>query len=160
MARAKFVKKAAKDYPEHGIAKGESYYWWKFMVGGRGGPKHYSKTPPKPSQLTQSEFLQGLRGIQEQVDALAADSELPDAVADIVQQLRDLGQEQEDKKDNLPDSLQNGPTGELLDSRKEACEQAADEFEQIDFDNDEAQKEEYWAEKLEEVQAVEMGEGG
>lgn len=26
MARANFVKAARKDYPEHGIKKGESYY--------------------------------------------------------------------------------------------------------------------------------------
>ncbi len=56
MARAHFVKKARKDNPAAGIKAGDSYYWWKFRRGG----KHYSKTAPRPSQLTQSEYLRRL----------------------------------------------------------------------------------------------------
>ena len=35
MTRAHFVKKARKDHPEGDIKKGDSYWWWAFMVGGR-----------------------------------------------------------------------------------------------------------------------------
>jgi hypothetical protein len=52
MARAHFVKKARKAIPGTDIKKGDSYYWWKFRFGG----KRTSKTAPKASQLTQSEF--------------------------------------------------------------------------------------------------------
>ncbi len=47
MARAHFVKAAAKDHPEHGIKKGESYWWWAFRSA-YGSRKVYSKTQPKP----------------------------------------------------------------------------------------------------------------
>ena len=73
MTRAHFVKKARKDHPEGDIKKGDSYWWWAFMVGGRGGPKHYSKTQPKASQLTQSEYLGSIADIQDELNALGAD---------------------------------------------------------------------------------------
>ncbi len=42
MAKATFVKKAQKDYPEFGIKKGDSYWHWAFAFG----PKYKSKTQP------------------------------------------------------------------------------------------------------------------
>lgn len=170
MARAHFVKKAAKD---HGaIKKGESYYWWAFMVGGRGGPKHYSKTAPKRSQLTQSEFLGTLYDIEDDISALAADDGLEDAVADIANRLAELADAQEEKKGNMPDSLQDSATGEQLQERADACRSASEELEQISFSDkpDEAEDrkgtdeadaqsededgEDYWQGKLDEVQGV------
>ena len=62
MPRVYFVKKARKDYPV-GIKKGDSYYWWKFRYGGI----HRSKTRPRPSQLTQSEFLSTIYAIIEEI---------------------------------------------------------------------------------------------
>lgn len=158
MARAHFVKKARKAHKAGGIKKGESYYWWAFMVGGRGGPKHYSKTAPRPSQLTQSEFLGSLYALQEEIDDLDANDGLGAAVEDIASRLRDLGTEQSDKKDNLPEGLQEGPTGELLQERADACEAAADDLEGITFDvsekEDDQSDEDYWQEKLDEVQEI------
>lgn len=141
MARATFVKAARKDYPEHGIKKGDSYYWWAFMQGGRGGPKRYSKTPPKRSQLTQSEFYSRLYDLQDHVSALTAQDadQLSSDRDSIAEELRELGSEQTDKFDNLPENFQNGETGERLTERAEWCESQADEFEQIDFDDFEAE---------------------
>ena len=45
--------------------------------------------------------------------------------------VRALGEETDDRFNNLPDSLQTGPTGELLEARSEACQTAADELEGI-----------------------------
>ena len=101
MARAHFVAKARTDHPEGGIKKGESYYWWAFMVGGRGGPKHYSKTPPRRSQLTQSEFYSALYEIEDSLNALPADDGLGDAVASIVSDLENLAEETRTKKENI-----------------------------------------------------------
>jgi len=75
MARANFVKAAAKDYPEQGIKKGDSYYWWKFRHGG----KRYSKTMPKQSQLTQSEFLSGVWSVEETLAELSMPTDLSPA---------------------------------------------------------------------------------
>lgn len=72
MARATFVKKARKDIPGTDIKAGESYYWWKFRFGG----KHYSKTPPRRSQLTQSDFLGQLYAIEDEIQGLVADDTL------------------------------------------------------------------------------------
>ncbi len=129
MARAHFVAEARTDHPEGGIKKGESYYWWAFMVGGRGGPKHYSKTPPRRSQLTQSEFYSALYDIEDSINALPADDGLGDAVASIVGDLENLAEETRTKKENMPDGLQEGGIGQMLEERADACQSAADERE-------------------------------
>ena len=51
MPRLHYVKKARKDNPA--VKAGEPYYWWKHAWSA----KQYSKTRPRPSQLTQSEFM-------------------------------------------------------------------------------------------------------
>lgn len=168
MPRCNFVKKARKDVPNSDIKAGESYYWWKFKRGG----KYVSRTPPRRSQLTRSSFLGQIYDIEDQIRALTADSGLPDEIANIAQALRDLGSECEDSKNNMPDHLQEGDTGQLLDSRKEGCETAADELDAIETDytpsddvDDEAdedeqqqdaedEEQEHWDRVLEEVQAV------
>lgn len=134
MARAHFVQKARKDYPEHDIKKGESYYWWAFRYGG----KHFSKTPPKASQLTQSEFLSAMADIEERIGAISGDSleDLPNIQSErdeLVDELYNLAQEQEDKKSNMPEGLQEGQTGELLQTRCDECNSMAEELAAVDL---------------------------
>jgi hypothetical protein len=154
MAHATFVKKARKNVPNTDIKAGDSYYWWKFRFGG----KHYSKTQPRRSQLTQSSFYSQLYDIEDAIGDLKAGPDLEGDVQDIAQQLRDLGQEASDARDNMPESLQDSDTGTMLQERYDACEAAADELENLTFDpedRDETEtEEEYWEEKLAEVQAV------
>lgn len=135
MPRVTHVKAAAKDHPAAGIKKGESYYWWKFRFGG----KHMSKTPPRPSQLTQSDFLSTQLELEERIGDLKADTfeDLKGEVESIVEEIRRLGEEQADKIGNLPDSFQQGPTGELLQGRADGCEEWADALEGVDLDVDE-----------------------
>lgn len=130
MARPTFVQKARKDIPQAGVVKGESYYWWSFLRGG----KHYSKTPPKPSQLTSSEFLSQFYAIQERIAELDANDELQSVIEELATDLTSLADECRDKVSNLPDSLQSSPTAELLENRADACESAASDFESIDCD--------------------------
>jgi len=123
MTKVNFVKSARKDYPDAGIAKGDSYYWWSFRFGGR----RVSKTPPKPSQLTQSEFLSTMYSAQEQVEVMSASTvpELEEIVGDLrslAEDIRSLGDNQADKLSNMPDNLQQAETGQLLESRVGACE--------------------------------------
>lgn len=138
MARAHFVAKAAKDNPV--AKKGESYWWWKHMVGGRGGPKCYSKTKPRPSQLTQSEFGSRWLEIVERLEDLDPSSEdmasLGNTRDELVSVLNDLADETEGKLDNLPDGLRDGPTGELLQARADAAREWADNLEQVDLDGE------------------------
>jgi hypothetical protein len=129
MPRVHHVKKARKDNP---VAKvGEPYYWWKFRHGG----KKFSKTYPKQSQLTQSEFLSQAYALNETLADLASESidELRMDAEQIASDFRQLGEEQEEKLYNMPDSLQEGPTGELLQQRRDDCDDIAQQLEDVEF---------------------------
>lgn len=180
MATLHHVKKSRKAYRADGIKKGQPYWWWKFRNSGI----YRSPTEPKRSQLTQSEFYGTIWDIEDRISELKADSSLEEAVKEIIDELTQLGEEQEEKRNNMPDSLQDSETGNLLEERKDACENAASELEQIDleFDLDSAAEDdgqirdlkegdeddkdeqiearrkeiedEFWQEKLDEVQNV------
>jgi hypothetical protein len=159
MARAHFVKKARQDGPKgSGIKKGDAYWWWKFMVGGRGGPKHYSKTPPKRSMLTQSSYYSALYDIEDDIAALSASESIGDDIADIANRLNELADEQEEKLNNMPEGLQQGSSGEMLQERADACRAAAETLEAIECDvdhkGDDESAEDFWQSKLDEAQEV------
>lgn len=129
MPRVNKVEKAAKDQPDHGIKKGDTYYWWKFRFGG----KRVSKTFPKASQLTQSEYLSEIYSIHEDF-ADTEDGDLRDAIPDLVDRIRECGEGCQERLDNMPEGLQQGSTGEMLQERIDCCESAADELEGLDFE--------------------------
>lgn len=168
MAKAQFVKKARKDIPSAGIKAGESYYWWSFRFGG----KHYSKTPPKPSQLTGSAFMSQFLSIQEQFQELEADESLEDNVQNLKDELESLKDETQGSLDNMPEGLQQGSTGELLQERIDAIDGWISDLDAIDFSFDDEERNEeaeadlsddekeearqerasaFWQEKLDEV---------
>lgn len=155
MARAVFVKKARKD--NSAVKAGESYWWWSFRFGG----KYYSKTRPRPSQLTQSDFMSQILELGEEIDDLSVTittiETLVDIRDDIADRIQVLGEEQSDKFENMPEGFQEGPTGELLENRYEESVSMADQLEAVDledFDEDEMKLEEWLAEKIEELQAI------
>lgn len=55
----------------------------------------------------------------------------------IVDEIRTHGEEQTEKRDNMPDSLQYSETGELLERRADAMEEWALELENVDISMDE-----------------------
>jgi hypothetical protein len=117
------------------IAKGESYYHWAFQYGG----KHYSKTQPKPSQLTQSNYLSQLYTIQETIADIepGGNDDIDSIIRDTVSDLENLKDECENSLSNMPESLQSSPTGELLQERIDALDNAISELESIDVNYDE-----------------------
>jgi hypothetical protein len=134
MAKVNHVKSARKDYPEAGIKKGESYYWWEFRFGGT----HRSKTPPKPSQLTQSEFLSTLYSAKERMEAIDTSnyetvSDLESEIEEIRSDLEQLKDDTQEKLDNMPEGLQQGDTGQLLQERIDNLDGLISELEGIDF---------------------------
>lgn len=137
MPRVHHVKKARKDNPV--TKKGGSYYWWKFRYGG----KRYSLTPPKQSQLTQSPYYANLYDLQDEIEnGECVDSDTFESLRDqVAESLREYGQECQDSLDNMPESLQYSPTGELLQERVDACESAADEVESLEEFSDEEPQE-------------------
>jgi hypothetical protein len=131
MPKVTFVKSARKANPVAEV--GQSYYWWKFRFGG----KRYSKKMPRPSQLTQSEYLSTLRSLIEQVeDHNVGDPEAFEELRDeIVSAVTDLREQAQDSLDNMPESLQASPTGELLQERIDALESAESDIENLEVDD-------------------------
>jgi len=129
------------------IPAGKIYYKWTFRYGGT----HRSLTRPRPSQLTQSEFLSTVYDIGERLGDMTVE-DLPEAEAgieEIREELENLRDETQEKLDNMPYQLQEAPTGQLLQGRIESLEEMISELEGIeipnreDYDNDDEGEEEY-----------------
>lgn len=116
--------KARKDYPDIGVVKGEMYYKWSIKLQ-RGGLVRRSKTYPRPSQLNLG-FSGQLGDIVQDIGA----AQDVDDLRSLAETLRELGSEQQEKYDNMPEGLQQGDTGQLLEERANNCETWADEIEQ------------------------------
>lgn len=132
MARLNVVKKSRKAYKEFGIKKGDTYYWWKFRFGG----VHKSKTQPKRSQLTQSDFLGQVYDLE---DEMTEASEIDQGTIDNwVSTLETLRDECQDKLDNMPEQLQeNSSSGQLLQERIDQLEDWISNLENVDCEIDE-----------------------
>jgi hypothetical protein len=139
MARV-FTQKAAKDYPSKGIKKGDIYYSWTLHKQ----PRQISATRPRPSQLTGSEKLSTLYGLRESIEDAKFDS-LEDWAAFLNETAgcaRDVGEEYQDSLDNMPESLQQGSTGEAIQEKIDEIEawaaeleDAANDIEALDIDD-------------------------
>ena len=142
MARATFVKAAQKD--NSAVKKGESYYWWKFRFGG----KHYSKTRPKSSQLTQSAFLGTVYAIVESIEdtepsSFKNGSDMQSFIESTKDDIASLRDETQDSLDNMPEHLQeSSSSGELLTERIELLEEWETNIDGIDEPYDETEDEE------------------
>lgn len=134
MPRVHHIQKARKSYPEFGIKKGDAYYRWSIKLH-RGGLVRMSLTPPKRSQLTVSEFYSTLYALQEQNEFTKCQdfSELESMRDEVAGELEQLRDEQQEKLDNMPEGLQQGSTGELLQERYDALESAVDDLTGVDI---------------------------
>lgn len=108
-----FHRKAGKDYPAQGIKKGDMYYTADVMTGPRSSKTIRSLKPIPRGQLTSSEFLSTAYDLSDQLET--CDS--LDQLAEIKQGFEELQSETQDKLDNMPEGLQQGPTGEQLQER-------------------------------------------
>lgn len=151
MATANFVKKAQKD--NDAVKKGESYWWWSFRFGG----KHFSKERPKPSQLTQSAYTSTALSIQEDAEQTPDFDDIEDAIENLKSSIDDLMNETQGSFDNMPEGLQQGDTGQLLEERVQACESAISELESVDIElnlddkPDDQEEDEYKTERAEAI---------
>lgn len=110
-----YEKKAGKDYPEHGIKKGGTYYEWSFY---KQRPIK-SKTRPKPSQLTQSKLsgvYLAIETLEEQVLGADTPDDIETALNDCADAVEEVAQEYRDSIQNMPENLQqSGPAEEMED---------------------------------------------
>jgi len=146
MPRVHKVKKSRKEFP--GIPKGSTYYWWKFRYGGI----RRSLTPPKSSQLTQSAHLSEAYSIQEEIEELTVDDVLGGIdLQEYADQIRQLGENAEESLYNMPDTLQEGDVGQLLQQRSYDMEDWADQMEAIDVEIDDELSEEDKGDRAQEI---------
>ena len=137
MPKVNYVKAARKPKPEIGVGVGESYYWWKHKLA-RGGLVRCSKTRPRPSQLNLSEYYSRLFSIQEQLeDFEGTRDDFRQHVEGMVSELEELRDEQQEKRDNMPENLQESSTGELLGERYDSVDSYISDLQSIDFDDEE-----------------------
>ena len=138
MPRVNYVQKARKDNPA--VKKGEPYYWWQFAYSS----KSYSRTRPRASQLTRSEFLSEMYSIIEEVEDMSQEDlggeGADDLINDLVSRVEALRDAADESFNNMPEGLQMGPTGELLKARVAACEQMGDDLEAAKDGNDGEEK--------------------
>lgn len=129
MTRVHFVQSAMKDYPEAGIKKGESYYWWCFFRQ----RKQMSKTRPKPSQVTPNETISSVLALVEDLEG-CEESWSEDDRDELVNQLESIRDEEQEKFDNLPEGFQQGQTGMDIEDRISTIDQWIDDLGSIDFE--------------------------
>lgn len=123
------------------IAKGDGYVWWKFRYSGKRVRCTNPACAPTAQDLTQSEWAAHVATFQDNLASTVSQygeyGDLPDiegAACDLDQlaaEVREYGEDQEGKADNMPESLQSSPTAELLRERAESMTNAADELERI-----------------------------
>ena len=85
------------------------------------------------AHFVKKEYQSRVYDITDMLNECTAGPDLESEVENIASEIRSLGEECEEKRSNMPDSLQDAPSGELLQERADACSSAADELEAIDF---------------------------
>lgn len=133
MPRVHHVKSARKADPNNDIKVGDSYYWWKHKLA-YGGLMRKSKVYPKPSQLTLSSFWSAVLATKENYDTPTNTDDLEAHRDSIVSDLEGIRDETQEKLENMPEGLQQGNTGEQLQSRISSVEEAISTIESVDCD--------------------------
>lgn len=147
---------ARKDYPDAGIKKGDKYWFVQIKTGPRSSRTLRQLKPFRRAQLTSSPFLQGLYDFE---DSIAAVDDMEE-VEQLAATIRELGDEEGEKYDNMPEGLQQGETGQMLEQRRDACHAAADELDDIVSRWQNAQEEiEEWEDYLRRVREGDAGPG-
>lgn len=115
------------------IVKGEEYYQWsiKQQRGGIVRRQHVSHGSPRPSQLTVSQLSQvysAIEGAQDSVAAAGDPSEVREALEECKGEMENIRDEFQSNLDNMPEGLQQGDTGQLIQERVEALEEFENEL--------------------------------
>lgn len=144
MPKVTKIERAGKDYPEFGIKKGDTHYVWAIKMQ-RGGVVRRSKAYPRQSQLTMSEYKIQAHQLNEQIEDFHHDGTIQSVssfLEELISDTENLRDEQQEKLDNMPEGLQQGSTGEMIQARIDAIEAFLSELENIDEPDFEADGEE------------------
>lgn len=112
------------------IVAGQGYYEWSFRYGGT-HRQHTSHGAPKASQLTQSKMSAAYAAIESAEDSIAGADNVEDirsALEECASEIENVKDEYQESRDNMPEALQDGPTGEEIGEKVEALESFAGEL--------------------------------
>ena len=111
---------------------------------------------PTRSQMTSSDFLSTMYAIEDEdmqgVSIEAIEEDAQGIVEGIVSQLEELRDETEERRDNMPEQLQDAPSGEILLGRVDSVDEMISELEDVDLEIEEGLTEEEKQERYEEIQ--------
>lgn len=119
-------RKARKDYPEAGIVRGDMYYTARIKTGPRSSRVIRQKEQIRPSQLTTSEYLSAVLGLQESFDPATYQD-----ISDAAETLRAIGQEAQERFDAMPENLQESENAQMLQGRAGSCDEIADRLDEL-----------------------------
>lgn len=125
MARV-FTAKANKDYPQHGISKGDTYYYW---TPGFRGTKQMSKTPPKQSQLTTSKMAgayEASESLQAAISAAGTIDDLTTALDEAVDAIRAVADEYNDAAEATTGNGNRVPNADEMEEKRDSLNDWAD----------------------------------
>jgi len=109
---------------------------------------------PTRSQMTGSDFLSTMYAIEDdEIAALSVEGMdgAQEIVEGIIGQLEELRDETEERRENMPESLQDAPTGELLQSRYDSVDEMIGELEDIETEIDDELSEDEKEDRKEEI---------
>lgn len=115
------------------IPKGSIYYKWSFRYGGT----FRSLVKPKPSQLTQSDFLSTVYSWQENLEVFETEDfeEVNEYRDNLIEDVDQLLEETQEKLENMQEyNLGESPNAELLQDRIEALENYKNDLENFEAD--------------------------
>lgn len=133
MAKLHFVKKARKAIPEAGVEVGDSYYFFKKRVNGKGTPRVCSKIKPRRSAYaTSSPFLGALMDYEDELNGMLARNASAEGVAtwleNVVSEVEAMGDSCREKSQSVESGMKNGAgttSAEMLISRADHCSDLA-----------------------------------
>lgn len=135
------------------VAKGQEYYAWKFRYGGQ----QISLTPPTRRQLTQNEHQLRIYDFEDMLKDISGSSaeDLQSEVENLISELESYRDELQERFDNIPEQLQEGEAGTILQERIGALDNAISELEGVDLEYDEPSNDEIIEELRSENDGVE-----
>lgn len=88
----------------------------------------------KRSELTTSDYKGQLYDLQDSV----ADITCQDDIDTLVSSIESLAEETRDKFDNMPEGLQQGDTGQMLEQRADSLDKAKEDIDEEDYEDEDA----------------------
>lgn len=126
------VKKARAD--NNAVKRGDAYYWWKFAYS----DKQYSKTYPRRSQLTQSDYKGCVYDLQDSVSDYEINNpiEFNNMISALSEQVEDMREQAVTALGNMKENLHVAPNGILLKNRIASCESTLSALGSLDWDEE------------------------